>query len=586
MALAGISVVSLALASLPNQASAAMNDPLDDNSPWAMGTSAEWAREYPKFNPLLDQAGVKWMRLFPGWHSIEPKQGEFKWEGADKIIANAKENHIRTLGTWVFFPGWAAADGKNPRQGPVKDIKFWSDYVTATATRYQKDIKYWEVWNEFNGGGFYLGKNKPQEYADLMVAAYDAVKKINPNIKVGMSVANFDTSFLDKAIKAGAANHFDFICVHPYENLGGVGGDGDGENTYLSMTTSLRSMLAENKQRADIPLWISEMGFAAPVAPDPALDSRQADVLVKGFILSIAQGFQRLFWFEARGPAYGKGKDGKPQDLGIIRPDWSFRPAYFALKTMTSILGPEPKYAGWLDIDKGGYGFMFQTPSGPVLVAWASAKGAQKTKFDSPVRVIDLAGKETQLAAGQILKLTRSPVFITKVPATVVSMAQANISKRFPWGGDFSQTDTVLERFGTNVDQGIKGGKVSIVNDLVESWGSTVVDGKNAKMHMFTVHPSFLNPIPKELEITVVARRIEADKPSDVTIYFYESSSGYKPATPRTWSIPAGDKWQEHTWKVSDANFIGQWGYHVAVETPQGCLLKEIRIKKVGASAK
>jgi hypothetical protein len=85
--------------------------------------------------------------------------------------------------------------------------------------RYHKDIKYWEVWNEFNGS-FYEGNDKPKAYADLVVAAYDAAKKADPTAKIGMSVANFDIGFFAAAIKAGAANHFDFLCVHPYENLG------------------------------------------------------------------------------------------------------------------------------------------------------------------------------------------------------------------------------------------------------------------------------------------------------------------------------------------------------------------------------
>jgi hypothetical protein len=77
--------------------------PRDDSSPWGMGTSAEWSNEYPKFNPLLDQAGVKWLRLFPEWQSSEPKVGEFNWDSTDKVVADAKTNHIHILGMWAFF---------------------------------------------------------------------------------------------------------------------------------------------------------------------------------------------------------------------------------------------------------------------------------------------------------------------------------------------------------------------------------------------------------------------------------------------------------------------------------------------------
>ena len=544
-----------------------------------MGSSAEWAKEYPKFNPLLDQAGVKWIRLFPGWHSIEAKQGEFDWTGADAIVANAKQNHLHVLGTWVFFPTWASADG-GFRKGPIKDIQFWTDYVNASVGRYQKDIKYWEVWNEFNGGGFYQGPDKPKEYADLMIAAYDAAKKIDPTIKVGMSCANFDLNFFDAAIKAGAANHFDFICVHPYENLGTLASTDDGEQEFLGMTTSVRKMLADNNQPTDIPIWITEVGKQAPVAPDPVKDQDQAVIMVKGYILSLAQGFQRLFWFEARGPAYGHGTD-----FGLIRADWTTRPSYDAYKTMTTQLGPEPKFLGWLNLDNGGYGFMFRAPTGNVLVAWANAKGGQKAKFTAEVKVTDLTGQTTPLPAGQEYDLTKVPVFIAGVPDAIAADAQANVGKPYPWSADYTTASSVSLHFGANVDQGLRqvdGDKFAIVNGLTESWASTLLNGKISGMHMFRAASSFLSSNAKSLDITVVARSSDPVKTSTVKIYFYESATGYKPAQDAFWKVPPGDQWQEHTWHVDDANFVGQWGYNIALETRDGtpCFLKELRVSK------
>ncbi len=165
-------------------------------------------------------------------------------------------------------------------------------------------MKYWEVWNEFNGS-FGDSKNKVKDYAELVVTAYDAAKKVDPTAKIGLSVANFDVGFLDAVIKAGAADHFDFICVHPYENLGAVA-EG-GEVGYLSLADNLRKMLAANKQRTDMPLWITEVGFPAPIKAESKGDAEQADMLAKAYLLSLAQGFDRIFWFEARGPSYGTG---------------------------------------------------------------------------------------------------------------------------------------------------------------------------------------------------------------------------------------------------------------------------------------
>ena len=186
--IAGISVVCMlqSARNLSAQSTVAPSaDPRDDGSPWGMGSSAEWLNEYPKFNPLLAQAGVKWVRMWNEWQGIEPENGRWDWSATDKIMADAKANHLHVFPSWCFFAPWVALADGGTRRGPIKDIQFWRDFVSASVGRYDKDIKYWEVWNEFNGS-FYEGPDKPKAYADLVVAAYDAAKKVDPTAKIGV----------------------------------------------------------------------------------------------------------------------------------------------------------------------------------------------------------------------------------------------------------------------------------------------------------------------------------------------------------------------------------------------------------------
>jgi polysaccharide biosynthesis protein PslG len=567
-------------------ASSAQVDPRDDTSPWGIASGAEWSGDYPKFNPMLHTAGAGWLRLFPEWQNIQPRQGQWKWETADAMVADARANGIHLAGVWCYFAPWASADG-GTRKGPIKDMEAWRDYVSATVNRYRKDIRCWEVWNEFNGS-FYQGQDKVKEYAELVVAAYDAARKADPTVRIAMSVANFDVAFLDAAIKAGAADHFDFVCVHPYENLGAVA-EG-GEAGYLSLAGSLRDMLAANKQRKDIPLWITEIGYQAPIKPDAKGDARQADMLAKAYLLSIAQGFERVFWFEARGPAYGQGTDH-----GIIRSDWTVRPAYDALKTMASLLGPEPRCLGWLNLGEGGYGFVFRCRGGNVLAAWSPAAKQCKARFNAEVGVTDLVGKQSSLGAGQELVLTPTPVFISPLPDDLVMQAQANRGKQYPWGGNYAHARVVTCRLGaTNVEDGLKQANLQttvVVNGLTESCRRT--DFANPALHneghyvYFRVDPLFVPFGTKELEITIVAKRVAPDKSAGMNLC-YESAKGYRSA-PGWWTIPAGDQWHENTWKVTDASFVGQWGWNLrfdAVSSPNEFLVKEVRVAKPGPPAK
>ena len=558
----------------------AASDPRDDASPWGIAPGAEARGEYQKFNPLLEQAGVKWLRFFLPWNALEPQQGQWAWEKNDALIADTKAHSMHTLGYLGFLANWASTEGK-ARNFPIKDIAYWSNYVEQVVGRYHKDIKYWEVWNEFNGG-FAVSTNKPKDYAELTRTAYVAAKKIDPTVQIGISCANFDLGFFDKVIKAGAANHFDFVCVHPYENLNAVGNG--GEAGYLAMVANVRKLLADNKQRVDMPIWITEIGTVTNGSPEQ--DAYQAQQLMKSYILSIAQGFDRLFWFEVMGPAvYGKEKNNAH---GIIRPNGTPRPAFDALKTMTSLLGTEPRYAGWLNIANGGYGFLFDGASGPVLVAWAPVGTTLKSPFPGSVTATDFSGKKAPLNS-----LTNDVVFIPNPPADLVQQARSNKPKPFPWGGDYTKTDTVRCQLGADIKeeglQSLKSGAMEVVIIDTENLSCRRLDStKEGQVnYTFRAHPSFLEGSPRELEITVVARRTAADKPAELKLN-YESLSGYKVAPP-AWNIPAGDQWQENTWKVQDANFIAQWGYNVSLSVGGSgqCLVKEIRVKKKpGARAK
>ena len=101
---------------------------------------------------------------------------------------------------------------------------------------------------------------------------------------------------------------------------------------------------------------------------------------------------------------------------------------------------------------------------------------------------------------------------------------------------------------------------------------------------MYKTDSSFAGSGARKLEITVVARRIAPDKPSGMNIC-YESLTGYKGVPKGFWNIPDGDGWQEHTWKVDDANLVGAWGYSLRTDSigmKNEFLIKEVRIKKVG----
>ncbi|WP_264515486.1 endo-1,4-beta-xylanase [Luteolibacter rhizosphaerae] len=529
---------------------------LAEDSPWGIALGAEWSGDYPKFNPLLQEAGVTWVRYFPEWHSMQPEPGKWSFERADAFLASATAHKIRIAGGFWYAAPWSTTDG-GTRRVPLKDMQHWRDYVKGMVTRYGKEVQWWEVWNEFNGS--FSEGGTPAIYAELTREAYKTAKAINPEVKIGLSVANFDIGFLDATIKAGAADHFDYVCVHPYENLGALANG--GERGYLSLAASLRQMLKANGQKEDTPLWITEFGVQSNIAPDEKADARQAEIFTRGYVLSLAQGFDKIFWFEARGPAYGKGTDH-----GILREDWSKRPVYDAYRTLTAELGVEPRYLGWLDLG-GAFGFVFAKGQEHRLVAWANEEKAVK-----------LGGKEVPLG--------RKPVFVADLPTETIALAKANAAKPFPWGKDYASVKSVSCQLGaTNRDEGITQTSpetTSVVHGLDHSYRrADVAKGGESLYAYFRVDPTFVPFGTKELEVTVVAKRLPGGGNAGMNLT-YESLSGYKGAG-EWWSIPEGEGWQEHIWKLGDANFAGGWGWNFrtdAAGSGADFFIREVRVKK------
>ena len=537
-------------------------------NPFGIASGAQWSGDYPKFEPVLRDAGVGWLRYFDEWGGIQPKRGEWNWKWADEFVAASKTNGLQVAGVFLYFAPWASSGGDS-RTFPVRDMQYWRDYVGSAVTRYQKDIRYWEVWNEPQS---FQKNGTPQHYADMVRAAYDTAKKIDSQVKLGLTTANFAVAYLDMVLKAGAKDHFDYLCVHPYENMKQLTRPG-GEVTFLSMAGSLRRLLAAHRQRADLPLWITEIGWQAPIKPHSEKEAQQAQLLVKTYVLSLAQGFEKVFWFEARGPAYGKGTDH-----GLIRTDWTPRPALAAMKTMTTALGDAPRHAGWLDWN-GSYAFLFENGKAPVLAAWSPVGKEVKVTFTGAVSVTEMAGKETKLPAGQEWTLTNLPVFATGVPADLVQEAKANRAKPFPWGGDFTAAQELSYRWGQ--ESAVHGLEPTGEVTVEKTGGASYARVNKGGGLSFRANPGFAPFGTTHLEIKVIARRAVSGKKAGLQLMYetLKTIHGYDRAG--WWTIPEGDGWQEHTWRVTDANFVGTWAYNLALTEISGdLLLKEVSVKK------
>jgi Glycosyl hydrolase family 10 len=542
------------------------NSPPHPLSPWGVSSSASSFRNHADWFPKMSAAGVSMVRLFPEWRAFEPMKGTWKWDHADALVKAAGKNKIEINAILMGSP----PGSQKVHAFPMNDLEGWSRYVSTVVGRYKGQVRFWEVWNEGNGG-FNDGRHTTADYARLAITTYEAARKADPHAQVGLTVASFDAPYLNQAILAMARqekpNRFDYLCIHPYEIADGLG-DPDGEIPFLWMTRQLRDMLKVSApERAGVPIWITEVGHRIEQKNGRVVtEADAAKALVKMYTMAVAQGIEQTQWFEAQDPA------GEPPGFGLLDREGRPRASYTALKSLTTALGAAPKYQGWLALGRGsrGYGFVFQGKTAPALVSWMPGGLTDRTvSFTADVEVIDpLKGSATRLPAGRPLSLTASPVVVIGVPADLLQQARSNARKNFPWGGDYSSTRIVSGQPGSpDENKGVCQLRPDATPTVKFADGSTGILVRGDQAVSFFVHPSFASFQTKEYYVRVHVRRVAPGNVGMNLFYEVADSQGRSPYRNRGQWFGVGRKmgWHAYTWHVTDACLSRMWGYDVSI---------------------
>ena len=222
-------------------------------TPFSVCAHLGGGEEYADRIAELDQmqaAGIRSARADFTWGYFEPQKGKWQFEVYDKAIADAKARGVTLLPILCYNVDWAF-----PAQEHLAD---WCEYVRTVVTRYQGDLKHWEVWNEPNIE-FWKPKPDAVQYTALLKATYETIKQVNPNLQVvygGTAGIPFD--YLRKSFEAGAIKSFDVLAVHPYRYP-----QSPDTSDLVEDLRKTRDLVTEfgGKQ----PIWITEYGWPTHV---------------------------------------------------------------------------------------------------------------------------------------------------------------------------------------------------------------------------------------------------------------------------------------------------------------------------------
>lgn len=312
--------------------------------------------------------GFNWVKQQVEWHRHEGSPGARDFGGLDALASQANGSGVNVLFSVVKAPGWARPGNTDHSvEGPPEDPNTFAGFLGAMAAHFKGRVQAYEVWNEQNL--HYEWGNEPIDaarYVRLLCASYNQIKANDPNAVVvsgamtptGVNnhLAVDDVTYLRQMYAAGLARCSNAIGAHPsgFNNPPNapVGSAQPGEpdfsghrSFYFQGTMPAYRQVMCAYGDCGKKIWVTEFGWASTenTGAGPAAgygyagqnsEAEQAQFLVNAFNMAKSWGYvgPMFVWNLNFSPV--AGPHDEKAAFGIVRNDWSPRPAYEALKAM------------------------------------------------------------------------------------------------------------------------------------------------------------------------------------------------------------------------------------------------------------
>jgi hypothetical protein len=107
-------------------------------------------RELQQTLSQVRETGFNWVRQTFLWADIEPRPGDFAWEPWDRIVEATHREGLQLIAVLDTAPAWALPAQTGGIHSPPQETADFGHFVRAFATRYGKQIDYYQIWDEPN----------------------------------------------------------------------------------------------------------------------------------------------------------------------------------------------------------------------------------------------------------------------------------------------------------------------------------------------------------------------------------------------------------------------------------------------------
>lgn len=233
----------------------------------------------------LQATGVKLARSDALWEHAEPVAPvagvhHYVWRFDDLIAAELALHGIQWLPIIDYSAYWNESVAGYDHSGPASATDY-ADYAAALVARYGPGGTFWathptltaqpvttyEIWNEPDGGGFWVPGPQPDRYADLYLAARAAIDAVQPTARVIVGGLTKPTAFLPQMLAARPQlrGHIDGVAIHPYAKPDGM----------VAKVRADRATLVALGMPT-VPLYVTEFGWGT--MPSSSIDYAPASV--------------------------------------------------------------------------------------------------------------------------------------------------------------------------------------------------------------------------------------------------------------------------------------------------------------------
>ena len=285
------------------------------------------------------------------WNSIQDAgPNTYWWHATDRVVLAARQRGLIVGGGLDYSPTWARPVDcpANTTHCLPEHVEDYARFAQAAVLRYgptpnrlPRSITNWSIWNEPNNPEFAQPKPDPVHYADLLKAAYVAIKAADPNAIVvtgGTSPAGdaadgseiSPATWLVDLYLNGAQGFFDAVGHHPYSfPVNPL--DAHPWNAF-TQTVDLHLIMTYFGDGAK-KIWGTEAGAPTGTNAVAVTDAQQAQWVrdyFQGWNTTYASFTGPLSWFSHRDS--GVDRSDWVQNLGLLRHDWTPKPAFTAFQ--------------------------------------------------------------------------------------------------------------------------------------------------------------------------------------------------------------------------------------------------------------